>query len=253
MTAVIDLNSDLGEGYGAWSLGDDVALLEVVSSANVACGFHAGDPTTIARTVATAIERGVRVGAQVSYPDLAGFGRRRIDVAPADLCADVLYQVGAVAGFCRVAGGQLSYVKPHGALYNTICDDERQAGAFVSALLKWPDPLPLLILPGSVAATMAAESGVEVVGEGFADRAYTPAGRLVSRSVDGAVLHDVPVIVERALGMVREERVVAADGTQVSTAIRSLCVHGDTPGAVEIARRLRTALTETGVAIKAFT
>jgi 5-oxoprolinase (ATP-hydrolysing) subunit A len=248
----LDLNSDLGEGYGRWTLGDDAALLQVVTSANVACGFHAGDPATIDRTVRTAVEHGVAVGAQVSYPDLVGFGRREIDVPPADLTADVLYQLGALEAFARAAGGRVRYVKPHGALYNRIVRDPVQAAAVVEAIRRYDPALPLLTLPGSAAMAAAAEAGVAAVGEGFADRAYTADGRLVSRREPGAVLGDPERVAARALRMATEGRVETAGGGDVAVEVRSLCVHGDTPGAVALARAVRAALEEAGVALEAF-
>jgi UPF0271 protein len=248
----LDLNSDLGEGYGRWTLGDDAALLEIVTSANVACGFHAGDPATIDRTVRTAVERGVAVGAQVSYPDLVGFGRREIDVPPGDLTADVLYQLGALEAFARAAGSRVRYVKPHGALYNRIVRDPVQAAAVAEAIRRYDPGLPLLTLPGSAAAAAAAEAGIEAVGEGFADRAYTGDGRLVSRREPGAVLDDPGLVAARAARMATEGRVGTVDGGEVAVEVRSLCVHGDTPGAVELARAVRTALEEAGVVLEAF-
>ena len=248
----MDLNSDLGEGYGRWTLGDDAALLEIVTSANVACGFHAGDPATIDRTVRTAVERGVAVGAQVSYPDLVGFGRREIDVPPGDLTADVLYQLGALEAFARAAGSRVRYVKPHGALYNRIVRDPVQAAAVAEAIRRYDPALPLLTLPGSAAAAAAAEAGIEAVGEGFADRAYTGDGRLVSRREPGAVLDDPGRVAARAARMATEGRVGTVDGGEVAVAVRSLCVHGDTPGAVELARAVRAALEEAGVALETF-
>ena len=248
----MDLNSDLGEGYGRWALGDDDALLEVVTSANVACGFHAGDPATIDRTVRTAVERGVRIGAQVSYPDLAGFGRREMDVAPGDLTADVLYQLGALEAFARAAGSRVRYVKPHGALYNRIARDPVQAAAVVEAVRRYDPALPLLTLPGSAAMDAARAAGIPVVGEGFADRAYTAEGRLVSRREPGAVLHDPQRVAARAVRMATEHRVESVDGSQVEVDVRSLCVHGDTPGAVDLARRVRAALEEAGVTLEPF-
>jgi len=248
----LDLNSDLGEGYGRWALGDDTALLEVVTSANVACGFHAGDPATIDRTVRAAVERGVSVGAQVSYPDLAGFGRREMDVAPADLTADVLYQLGALEAFARAAGSRVRYVKPHGALYNRIARDPVQAAAVVEAVRRYDPALPLLTLPGSAAMDAARDAGVPAVAEGFADRAYTADGRLVSRRDPGAVLHDPDQVAARALVMATEHRVEAVDGTQVAVEVRSLCVHGDTPGAVDLARQVRAALERAGVTLEPF-
>jgi len=248
----LDLNSDLGEGYGRWTLGDDAALLEIVTSANVACGFHAGDPATIDRTVRAAVERGVAVGAQVSYPDLVGFGRREIDVPPGDLTADVLYQLGALEAFARAAGSRVRYVKPHGALYNRIVRDPVQAAAVAEAIRRYDPTLPLLTLPGSAAAAAAAEAGIEAVGEGFADRAYTGDGRLVSRREPGAVLDDPGRVAARAARMATEGRVGTVDGGEVAVEVRSLCVHGDTPGAVELARAVRAALEEAGVVLEAF-
>ena len=248
----MDLNSDLGEGYGRWALGDDAALLEVVTSANVACGFHAGDPATIDRTVRTAVERGVAVGAQVSYPDLVGFGRREIDVPPDELTADVLYQLGALEAFAKAAGSRVRYVKPHGALYNRIARDPVQAAAVVEAIRRYDPALPLLTLPGSVAMEAAGEAGIPSVAEGFADRAYTAEGRLVSRREPGAVLHDPEQVAARAVVMAIEHRVEAAGGEQVAVEVRSLCVHGDTPGAVDLARAVRTALEHAGVTLEAF-
>lgn len=238
MTSV-DLNADLGESFGAWTLGDDEALLDVVTSANVACGFHAGDPRTMARTVAAAARRGVRIGAQVSYPDLVGFGRRRMDVDAETLTADVLYQLGALHAMCVANGTTVSYLKPHGALYNRIVDDEGQATAVVAALQQWPDAIPLMTLPNSVAATLATRSGVAVVREGFADRAYTDGGRLVPRGEPGAVLTDPQDIASHALRLVADRHV------------ESICVHGDTPGAVAIAHAVRAALETAGVKVSA--
>jgi 5-oxoprolinase (ATP-hydrolysing) subunit A len=223
-----------------------------VTSANVACGFHAGDPATIERTVGTAVEHGVAVGAQVSYPDLAGFGRREIDVAPGDLTADVLYQLGALEAFAKAAGSRVRYVKPHGALYNRIARDPVQAAAVVEAIRRYDPALPLLTLPGSAAMEAAREAGVPTVAEGFADRAYTGEGRLVSRREPGAVLHDPERVAARAVVMATEGRVETIDGGQVEVEVRSLCVHGDTPGAVDLARAVRAALEEAGVALEAF-
>jgi UPF0271 protein len=248
----LDLNSDLGEGYGHWALGDDAALLEVVTSANVACGFHAGDPATIDRTVRTATEHGVAIGAQVSYPDLVGFGRREIDVAPDDLTADVLYQIGALEAFARAAASRVRYVKPHGALYNRIARDPVQAAAVVDAIRRYDPALPLLTLSGSAAMRAAEEAGIPAVAEGFADRAYTAEGRLVSRREPGAVLHDPGQVATRAVVMATEGRVETVDGGQVTVEVRSLCVHGDTPGAVELAKAVRAALDEAGVTLEAF-
>jgi 5-oxoprolinase (ATP-hydrolysing) subunit A len=247
-----DLNSDLGEGFGAWSLGDDEALLDLVTSANVACGFHAGDPSTMRRVVAAAAARGVAVGAQVSYPDLVGFGRRRMDVAPDELTADVLYQVGALDGVCRAAGARVRYVKPHGALYNRVADDDEQAAAVVAAVASYGRGLPLLGLPGSAVERAAADAGVPFVAEAFADRAVTADGRLVPRGQPGAVLTDVDAVARRAVRLVVDGRVTAAGGAEVEAGAASVCVHGDTPGAVAMARAVRAALEAAGVELRPF-
>ena len=238
----MDLNADLGEGFGVWRLGDDDALLDVITSANVACGFHAGDPATMRRVCAAAAARGVAVGAQVGYRDLAGFGRRRIDYHPAELRDDLIYQTAALDGFCRVAGTRVRYVKPHGALYNTAAVDPVQASAVVDAVADYDATLPVLCQPGSVLARAAADRGLTVVGEGFADRGYRPDGTLVPRSVPGAVLHEPEAVVVQAVRMATTQDVVAVDGTVVPCDVASICVHGDTPGAVELARRVRAAL-----------
>jgi UPF0271 protein len=250
--AVIDLNSDLGEGFGIWRLGDDEALLDVVTSANIACGFHGGDPPTMRRVCAAAVDRGVVIGAQVSYRDLAGFGRRRIDMAPSELVDDVLYQLGALDAFARIAGDRVRYVKPHGALYSATVTDDGQAGAVVEAVRRYDASLPLLGSPGSRLLALAAESGLTAVPEAFADRAYAPDGSLVPRGEEGAVLHDPPTVVARALRMVVDGTVEAVNGSEVAVHPRSLCVHGDTPGAVEVARLLRTTLDGSQVAVLAF-
>ncbi|MFI0418198.1 LamB/YcsF family protein [Spongiactinospora sp. 9N601] len=248
----IDLNADLGEGFGIWRLGDDDALLDIVTSANIACGFHAGDPLTIRRTCAAAVDRGVIIGAQVSYRDLAGFGRRAMDVDPEELSAEVLYQIAALDGIARAMGGRVAYVKPHGALYNRVVRDAAQADAVVSAVAAFSPVLPLLTLPVSVLREVAAERGVPTVTEAFADRAYTADGRLVPRREPGAVLHDVGEVAARAARMAAGGTVTATDGTEVQVAARSLCVHGDTPGAVAMARAVRDALTAAGLSVRPF-
>jgi UPF0271 protein len=248
----IDLNADLGEGFGAWSLTDDEALLDVVTSANVACGFHAGDPATMARVCTRAAARGVAIGAQVAYRDLAGFGRRRMDVGEDDLRADVLYQLGALDGFARAAGTRVRYLKPHGALYNTAADDPVQARAVVRAVADFDGTLPVLALPGSAVEQAAHAAGVPFMAEAFADRAYTAAARLVDRREAGAVHHDGAAVVAQAVSIVRDGTVIAKDGTTVTVHAASLCLHGDTPGAVALARAVRAALTELGVTVEPF-
>ncbi|MEY7974061.1 LamB/YcsF family protein [Saccharomonospora xinjiangensis] len=252
MDVVIDLNSDLGEGFGAWPLGDDEALLDVVTSANIACGFHAGDPSVLRRVTEHAAERGVTIGAQVGYRDLAGFGRRFIDMDPHDLANDVIYQIGALDGFARVAGSSVRYVKPHGALYNAVVSHVEQAAAVVEAVRRYNPELPVLGLPGSELVKQAEAAGLSVVLESFADRAYTPDGRLVSRREPHAVVRDPDLVVERSVRMAVEGAVHAVDGSALSLRPRSLCVHGDTPGAVDLARRVRKALTEAGVSVQSF-
>jgi 5-oxoprolinase (ATP-hydrolysing) subunit A len=250
--ARVDLNADLGESFGTWVLGDDAAMLEVVTSANVACGFHAGDPTTLRRTCREAVARGVVVGAQVGYRDLAGFGRRFVDVAPEDLEADVLYQIGALDGLARAAGDRVRYVKPHGALYNAIVHHEEQAAAVVAAVRAYDAGLPLLGLPGSAVLRLAAEAGLTVVAEAFADRAYTAGGTLVSRRDPGAVLHDPRQVAERVVRMVTTGEVEAVDGSTVRLDAATVCVHGDTPGAVAMARAVRRALAAASVVVAPF-
>lgn len=248
----IDLNADLGESFGAWRLGDDDALLDLVTSANVACGFHAGDPPTMRRVCRQACERGVAVGAQVGYHDLAGFGRRRIDVAEDELAADVLYQLGALHAFARAAGTRVCYLKPHGALYTTAADDERQARAVIDAVAAFDPTLPVLGLPDSALSAAAEAAGVPFVAEAFADRAYLPTGRLVPRGETDAVITDAAAVAARAVAFVRDREVTAADGSVITVDAASLCVHGDTPGAVRIAHAVRAALDEAGVTLAPF-
>ncbi|MFC7344769.1 LamB/YcsF family protein [Saccharopolyspora griseoalba] len=248
----MDLNSDLAEGFGRWELGDDEALLSIVTSANVACGFHAGDSSVIRRAVERSAERGVAVGAQVSYRDLAGFGRRFIDVPPAELTDDVIYQIGALAGFARVAGTGVSYVKPHGALYNAIVQHAEQAAAVVEAVRAYDPSLAVLGLPGSQWLEQADRAGLAIFREAFADRAYTPQGTLVSRRDPGAVLHDPDEIAERCLRLAAGEPIRAVDGSEIRVEADSICVHGDSPGAVAIAAAVRDRLTARGVRLEPF-
>ncbi|BBZ47098.1 LamB/YcsF family protein [Mycobacterium parmense] len=250
--ARIDLNADLGEGFGVWRLGDDDAMLGIVSSANVACGFHAGDPATLLRVCRSAAERGVRIGAQVSYRDLAGFGRRFIDVAAEDLLADVVYQIGALQAIARASGTAVSYVKPHGALYNTIVTHREQAAAVARAVQLADASLPVLGLAGSAFFDEAAGLGLRTVPEAFADRAYRPDGQLVSRREPGAVLQDPAAIAERVAAMVNARQVTAVDGSTIAVSVESVCVHGDSPGAVQIATAVRKRLTADGTDIRAF-
>lgn len=248
----IDLNSDLGEGFGRWTLGDDEAMLAIVSSANIACGFHAGDPVTMRRTVAGAHRNGVAIGAHVAYRDLAGFGRRNMDVAPDELFGDVVYQIGALQAMARAVGDRVRYVKPHGALYNTIAHDEVQGRAVARAVAAADPSLVVLGLAGSGFLRVAGEEGLATVAEAFADRAYTPAGTLVSRREPGAVLSDPGVVAARMVRLATEGVVEAVDGSLVAVRAESICVHGDSPDAVGMARAVRAGLDEAGIEIRPF-
>lgn len=248
----IDLNSDLGESYGTWRLGDDEAMLDIVTSANVACGFHAGDALTLQRTCELAAERGVVVGAQVGYNHLPGFGRWSIDMPSPELTADVIYQIGALDGLCRVSGTAVAYVKPHGALYNTAAVDRRQAEAVVAAVTAYDPSLPLMGLAGSELLDAGARAGLRTVAEAFADRAYTPEGRLVPRREPGSVLDDPDLVAERMARLVTEGRLTAVDGSDVEVRADSVCVHGDSPGAVSMAWAVRVSLERVGAQIAPF-
>ncbi len=248
----MDINSDLGESFGAWRMGDDAAMLDIVTSANVACGFHAGDPAGILDTLRAAAQRGVAVGAHVGYPDLAGFGRRAMDPSSRELVADVVYQIGALQGLAAAAGTRVRYVKPHGALYNTIAHDQRQAGDVITAMLALDPGLALLALAGSPLIGWARARGLRVVAEAFADRAYHDDGTLVSRRQPGAVLHDADAIAARMLRLVQTGEVESITGRGVRVQADSICVHGDSPGAVDAARAIRARLAQAGVALRPF-
>ena len=249
---MLDLNSDLGESFGRWVLGDDEAMLGLVTSANVACGFHAGDPSTLRRTCAAAVERGVVVGAQVGYRDLAGFGRRFVDMDAGELADEVLYQIGALDGMCRAAGTRVRYVKPHGALYNATVHHEEQARAVVDAVRAYDPGLPVLGLPGSRLLAAAEAAGLRAVSEFFVDRGYTPEGALVPRARHGALLHDPQEVTARMVRMVTDGVVTAVDGSEVRVHAESACVHGDSPGAVAMAAAVRNGLKAAGVELRAF-
>jgi 5-oxoprolinase (ATP-hydrolysing) subunit A len=248
----IDLNSDVGESFGNWTFGDDAAIFENVSSANVACGFHAGDPVGIMATCQAAARAGVTVGAHPGYRDLAGFGRRFVDMAPAELTADVIYQIGAVQALALAAGTAVRYVKPHGALYNTIVNHPQQAAAVVAAVQAVDPTLPLMVLPNSEIQRQAEAAGLRTVAEAFADRAYNPDGTLVSRREPGAVLHDVDRVVEHVLRLATDGVIKATDGSLVPVRAESICLHGDTPGAVAMAGAVRTALIDAGIQLRSF-
>lgn len=248
----MDLNSDLGESFGPWTMGDDPSMLAIVSSANIACGFHAGDPAGILAVLAEAARRHVSVGAHVGYRDLVGFGRRNMDPTSAELVADTIYQIGALQGLARAAGTTVRYVKPHGALYNTIAHDRRQAADVIAAIKAVDPSLVLMALSGAPVVEQARASGLTVVCEAFADRAYNPDGSLVSRRLPGAVIHDPDQVAARMLGLVTAGRITAIDGTEIALEAQSICVHGDTPAAVSIARAVRDTLVANGVELKGF-
>jgi UPF0271 protein len=248
----IDLNADLGEGFGRWSLGDDDALLEVITSANVACGFHAGDPTIMRRVCRSAREKSVAVGAQFSYRDLAGFGRRPITMPAAELSADIVYQIGGLDACARAEGTRVSYVKPHGALNNVSAVDPEQASAIVAAVIAVDAGLPILVLPGSELEQLARAAGLRTVPEAYPDRAYDEHGRLVSRALPDAVLHDVNKITSRAVDLACRASVTSRDGSELSIRAESLCLHGDNPSAVVAARSIAGALRDRGVALTSF-
>lgn len=248
----MDLNADLGEGFGIWRLGDDEALLDLITSANVACGFHGGDPSTMHRVCAAAARRGVAVGAQVGYRDLAGFGRRHIAYDFAELRDETVYQLGALDAFCRLFRTRVRYLKPHGALYHAAASEEAQAAALVDAISRYDDELPLLCPPGSMLAQLAAGAGLRVVAEGFADRNYLPNGSLVPRSAADALVTDPEQVAARAVQMATERTVVAVDGRVIPCQVESICLHGDSPNAVRAAELVRAALIDAGVDLRPF-
>jgi 5-oxoprolinase (ATP-hydrolysing) subunit A len=236
----IDLNADVAESFGRWEVGDDLALMPYLTSANVACGFHAGDPLTIRRVVIAAAEHGVALGAHVSYPDLVGFGRRLMDVGIEQLEADVMYQIAALDGLARIAGTKVRYVKPHGAMYHRVQTDPVQAAAVVRAVCAWPEPLAIVTMANGELARCAASWNLRVVREGYADRGYSSDGRLVARGLPGALITDPDAAALQAVEMVRRQQ------------LDSLCVHGDTPGAVQIAAAVRAGLEAAGVQVTQF-
>ena len=248
----MDLNSDVGESFGRWTLGDDQAMFGSVTSANVACGFHAGDPSVIRSTCRKAAEAGVVIGAHVGYRDLAGFGRRFLDIDPNELADDVVYQIGALQALAAVEGARVKYVKPHGGLYNAIVHHTAQARAFVDAVRSVDPGLPIMGLPGSEVLRLAEAAGLRAVPEAFADRAYTPEGTLVSRSLPGAVLDDPAQVAEHVLRMATESAVRAVDGSILKIRAESICVHGDSSGAVAMAAAVKSALSGAGVSLAAF-
>ncbi len=250
--AAIDLNSDIGESFGTWTLGDDEAMLDLVTSANIACGFHAGDPSTMRRVCQAAADRNVTIGGHVSYPDLLGFGRRFIDIDPAELRDAVLYQLGALDGFAQVAGTGVAYVKPHGALYHACSSHPVQAQAVVEAAHEYDPSLAVLGAPGSPLLAFTEAMGMEPIAEAFADRAYLPGGGLVPRSESGAVIADPAIVAAQAVSIAVDHLVTASDGSAVDVRARSICIHGDSPGAIALARAVRAGLEVASVRLHSF-
>ncbi len=247
----IDLNSDLGESFGPWPMGQDASLMESISSANVACGFHAGDPAAMRATITLAREKGVAIGAHPGFQDLAGFGRREITASPQEVEDLVLYQVSALAGMASAQGVRLQHVKAHGALYNMACRDRALADAIAKAVAGFDRSLILFGLPNSELLRAGEAAGLAVAAEVFADRAYDPDGSLTSRARPGSVIHDAPRVVERAIKMVRDQQVIAVDGSTITLTAETMCLHGDTPGAAALAREIRRGLESAGVRISA--
>lgn len=248
----VDLNSDLGESFGSWKMGNDAQILPIVSSANIACGFHAGDPLGILKTLKQAVALDVTIGAHVAYPDLVGFGRRNMDLSREELIADVLYQISALDGLAKVAGSKVKYVKPHGALYNTIAKDAVQAEAVIAAIQMYNPELVLVALAGSNLVEQARQAGLKVVSEAFADRAYNSDGSLVSRRLEGAVLHDSQFVAKRVVSMLQNGGVESIDGVFTPIQADSICLHGDTAGALEMAAEIKAELIKNNIRIRAF-
>jgi 5-oxoprolinase (ATP-hydrolysing) subunit A len=248
----IDLNADLGESFGPWPMGQDEALMASITSANIACGFHAGDPGVMRRTIALASRHGVAAGAHPGFPDLVGFGRREIQATAEEVEDLVLYQLAALAGVAAAQGVRLQHVKAHGALYNMAVRDRPLADAIARATAAFDRSLILYGLPGSELLRAGEAAGLRVAAEAFADRAYEPDGSLASRRRPGSVIHDAATVVARAVAMVRDRRVVATNGTTIGIDADTLCLHGDTPGAAQLAAAIRTGLEEAGVVVRSF-
>ena len=245
----IDINSDLGESFGAWTMGNDGQVLQQVSSANIACGFHASDPVTMQKAVVLAKANGVAIGAHPGYPDLVGFGRREMKVSPQDLRAMVIYQIGALQAVCRAEGAKLVHVKPHGAMYNMAAKDEKLALAIADAVASVDDSLILVGLSGSLMADAAAAKGLRFAAEVFADRAYEDDGSLVSRTKPGAMIEDEDLAIRRMITLVKEGTIESIHGKEIALQADTICVHGDSPNAIAFARALRSALQAEGLAI----
>ena len=249
---LIDLNADAGESFGNWKLGQDETLFPLVTSVNLACGFHAGDPLTIQKAVRLAKQAGVAVGAHPGFPDLAGFGRREMAASPEEVYADVLYQIGAIAGFLKVEDLPLHHVKPHGALYNRGAKDAGTAGAIAQAIHDFDKTVPMVVLPNTPLEQAAQSLGLRAIREAFPERGYTADGRLAGRGTAGAVIHDPKEAAARAVMMVKQGKVIAVDGSEISLSCQTLCIHGDNPNAPQIVQHIRAALQAEGVEFRAF-
>nr|WP_309792704.1 5-oxoprolinase subunit PxpA [Inquilinus ginsengisoli] len=252
MMASVDLNCDMGEGFGAWEMGDDAAMLEIVTSANVACGFHAGDPTVMRRTLVLARDRGIGVGAHPGFLDIFGFGRRAIQGQTAEeIEAQTVYQIGAIQGMAKAVGHRVTHVKAHGALSNMAMVDDAMALAIGRAIRSIDPALAYMVLPGTALERAAVELGLPVVREVFADRTYEDDATLTPRRIAGSMIHDPDLAAERVLRMVEEQAITSRDGKRIPVPIDTVCVHGDTPGAVGIARRIRDRLEAAGISLVA--
>ena len=245
MNYIVDINCDLGESFGHFKTGQDEAVFPYLTSCNIACGFHAGDPKHMAKTIDLAIQHNVRIGAHPSYPDLAGFGRRNMDFAKVELKAIIQYQVGALQGIAKSKGQKVAYVKPHGALYNTAARNEKEAEAVIEAIIELGDDIALMGLAGSMIQEMAKEKGLSFIAEAFADRRYEADGSLMSRKKKGAVIHSPNDAVEQVLSIVHDHKVKTQDGTTVPIEAQSICIHGDHPQAIAILKAIRAAFSTT--------
>lgn len=244
---VIDINCDMGESFGTYTIGEDEKVIPYITSANIACGYHAGDPLVMEKTVTLARDHGVAVGAHPGFPDLLGYGRRTLETFPGEVRNYILYQVGALAAFCRAGGVPLQHLKPHGALYNLGARDERVGREIIEAVKTYDPDLILVVLSGSPLAEMAANEGLKVAREAFPDRAYLADGRLAPRSLPGAVIHDEEAVCRRVVKLIGEGTVTSIDGREISLQADTLCIHGDTPGAWRLAREIRAALEQAGL------
>ncbi len=248
----IDINCDMGESFGQFKIGNDGAIFQYISSCNIACGFHGGDPVQMEQTIQLAIQHGVQIGAHPSYPDLAGFGRRKMDLKKTELKAIIKYQIAALKGMTESLGGQLKYVKPHGALYNTAAVDKTESLTIIEAIREIDDSLILMGLAGSITEQVAKEENMPYVSEAFADRQYDIHGKLVSRSKEGSVIHEPKLAVDQVLNMVLQKRVITEAGTEISIHPQSICIHGDNPSAVSILLGLKKAFKQNNILVKSF-